>query len=86
MSIEVLVVGAAVAVVLILAAWTIPTMNNWGPIAETWGRMLAPVQQRVDHLGQLFIGVGSKRPVPVHAMGAVMPLARADHARSRSVV
>ncbi len=74
MSVEVVFAGGVVALVLVAAAWVIPTANNWGPVADTWGRVLAPVNERVDRLGQLFVGVGSKKPIPVHALGASLPL------------
>ncbi|MQC47589.1 MAG: DUF4129 domain-containing protein [Chloroflexi bacterium] len=74
MSLEVLVIGGAVAAVLILAAWIIPTANNWGPIAGAWGQALSPVQERVDRFGQLFVGIASKKPQPIHSMGGVLPL------------
>ena len=74
MSLEVLFVGAVVASGLIIAAWLIPTANNFGPAADLWGRAFSPVADRVDVLGRLFIGVGSKKPIPVHAMDAVLPL------------
>src|SRR5690606_37057323 len=59
---------------LIVAAWVIPTANNWGPVTDAWGRVLAPVHERVDRFGQLFVGIASKKPIPVHTMGGVMPL------------
>ncbi|MGE3961036.1 MAG: DUF3488 and DUF4129 domain-containing transglutaminase family protein [Dehalococcoidia bacterium] len=74
MSLEVLFVGAVVASALIVAAWVIPTANNFGPAADLWGRAFSPVADRVDVIGRLFIGVGSKKPIPVHAMDAVLPL------------
>ncbi|MCA9849177.1 MAG: hypothetical protein KC461_00825, partial [Dehalococcoidia bacterium] len=54
--------------------WLIPTANNFGPAADLWGRAFSPVADRVDVLGRLFIGVGSKKPIPVHSMDAVLPL------------
>ncbi|MQC18540.1 MAG: DUF4129 domain-containing protein [Chloroflexi bacterium] len=74
MSIEVLLVGGAIASILVISAWVIPTANNWGPVADAWNRALAPVQERVDRFGQLFVGIASKKPIPVHAMGGVLPL------------
>lgn len=74
MSVEVLTAGAVVAVVLVIAAWTIPTANHLGPIADAWGRLVAPVSSRIDQVGQLFIGVGSKKEVPVHSLGATLPI------------
>jgi len=74
MSLEVIVVGGLVALILVTAAWIVPTANNWGPVSDAWGRVFAPVNERVDRLGQLFVGVGSKKPIPVHALGATLPL------------
>lgn len=74
MSLEVMFVGALVAGGLVVAAWIIPTANNFGPAADLWGRAFAPVADRVDVVGRLFIGVGSKKPIPVHSMDAVLPL------------
>lgn len=74
MSIEVLLVGGAVAAALITAAWLIPTANNFGPAADLWGRAFSPISDRVDVIGRVFIGVGSKKPIPIHAMDAVLPL------------
>lgn len=74
MSVEVLIVGGVVGAALILAAWMIPTANNFGPVADLWGRAFAPVTERVEGVGRLFIGVGSKKPLPVHSMDAVLPL------------
>ena len=73
-SYEVLLAGGVVALVLVAAAWVIPTANNWGPVADAWTRALAPVNERVDRFGQLFVGVGSKKPIPVHAFGPALPL------------
>ncbi len=74
MSVEVVLAGAAVALVLVMAAWIVPTANNWGPVSDIWTRAFAPVNDRIDRLGQLFVGVGSKKPIPVHALGATLPL------------
>ena len=74
MSLEVLFTGAVVAAALIAVAWLIPTANNLGPVADLWSRATAPISDRVDVMGRLFIGVGSKKPIPVHSMNAVLPL------------
>ena len=74
MSVEVLFAGGVVAVILIAAAWLIPTANNWGPVADTWERALSPVTSKIDQVGQVFIGVGSKKNLPVHALGGALPL------------
>jgi hypothetical protein len=74
MSLEVLFVSAWVGLILIIGAWIVPTANNWGPVADTWDRVFAPVNERIDSLGQLFIGVGSKENRPVHTLGSSLPL------------
>ena len=74
MSLEVLFTGAVVAAALITVAWLIPTANNLSPVADLWGRVTSPISDRVDVMGRLFIGVGSKKPIPVHSMNAVLPL------------
>ena len=74
MSLEVLFVSAWVGIILIIGAWIVPTANNWGPVANTWDRVFQPVNDRIDSLGQLFIGIGSKENRPVHTFGGSMPL------------
>lgn len=74
MSVEVITAGAVVAVILVVAAWTVPTANHWGPVADLWGRAFAPVSERVDRVGQLFIGIGSKKEMPVHSLGPTLPI------------
>lgn len=74
MSIEVLFAGVWIALVLVLAAWLIPTANNWGPAADRWRSFTAPVTSRVDEFGRLFVGIGSKKPLPAHAFDGVFPL------------
>ncbi|MGE3856592.1 MAG: hypothetical protein AB7G21_06525, partial [Dehalococcoidia bacterium] len=74
MSLEVMFVGAIVAVALVAAAWIVPTANHWGPVARVWDRALEPVTSRVEAFGQLFIGINSKREVPIHTFGSTLPL------------
>ena len=74
MSLEVMFVGLIVAVALVTAAWIVPTANHWGPVARVWDKALEPVTSRVEALGQLFVGINSKREVPVHTFGATLPL------------
>ena len=74
MSIEVMFIGAVVAFVLVGAAWIVPTANQWGPVTRVWDRMLEPVSARVETFGQLFVGISSKREVPVHTFGPTLPL------------
>jgi transglutaminase-like putative cysteine protease len=74
MSIEVAFAGAWIALGLIVVAWLVPTANNWGPVANTWNRAVSPVTDRFEGLGRVFIGVPSKRDIPVHSFGEVLPL------------
>ena len=74
MSIEVLFAGAWVGLVLVLAAWAIPTANHWGPIADRWVALMQPVNERIDRVGRLFVGINSKKPLPAHAFSDVFPL------------
>ncbi|MSQ31374.1 MAG: transglutaminase domain-containing protein [Dehalococcoidia bacterium] len=74
MSMEVLAVGAVVAVVLVSAAWVVPTADHWGPVASAWDRVMAPINDRVAELGDLFVGVNSKKRVPAHSFGPLFPL------------
>ncbi len=74
MSIEVAFAGVWIALALIIGAWLLPTANNWGPVADLWNRAVAPVTDRFEGLGRVFIGVSSKRDIPVHGFGEVLPL------------
>lgn len=74
MSLEVLFAGVWVGLILILAAWFIPTANDWGPIADRWIALVQPVNDRLDRIGRLFVGISSKKPLPAHAFGDTLPL------------
>ena len=74
MSMEVLAAGAVVAVVLVSAAWVVPTANHWGPVADAWQRVMAPINDRVAEFGELFVGINSKKRVPAHSFGPTFAL------------
>jgi transglutaminase-like putative cysteine protease len=74
LSLEVLSLATWVGVGLIIVAWMIPTANHWGPVASLWSEALAPISRRVDRIGQLFIGVSSKRATGLHQFEGVLPL------------
>jgi transglutaminase-like putative cysteine protease len=74
LSLEVLYLATWVGVGLLIAAWAIPTANNWGPFSRAWEQALAPVQERVDRIGRVFAGVGSKQSLGLHQFEAVLPL------------
>ena len=74
MSMEVLAAGAIVAVLLVSAAWVVPTADHWGPVANAWQRVMAPINDRVSEFGELFVGINSKKRVPAHSFGPTFPL------------
>ncbi|HJM89515.1 MAG TPA: transglutaminaseTgpA domain-containing protein [Dehalococcoidia bacterium] len=74
LSYEVMTFAMWVGLTLILFAWIVPTANNWGPIADRWSAAMSPVTERVDRVGRLFIGIGSKRQQHVHSFGSTLPL------------
>ncbi|MBM4414698.1 MAG: transglutaminase domain-containing protein [Chloroflexi bacterium] len=74
LSLEVLWFASVVGLGLVIAAWIVPTANNFGPVSTVWERALAPVNDRVDRVGRLFIGVGSKNSVGLHKFDDVLPL------------
>jgi transglutaminase-like putative cysteine protease len=74
MSIEVAFAGVWIALALIVAAWVVPTANNWGPVADAWQRAVAPVSDRLEGLSRVFIGVSANRDIPIHNFGEVLPL------------
>lgn len=74
MSVEVLLVGSAVAGVLVFVAWTVPTANNWSPVARAWGAVVSPIAERLEGSGGVFVGVASKKSVPVHMLGTTLPI------------
>ena len=74
MSLEVMFIGCVVAVILVGAAWVVPTANHWGPVARAWDRALEPISTRVEAFGQLFVGINSKREVPIHTFGPTLPI------------
>lgn len=74
LSFEVLTFATWVGLTLILFAWILPTANNWGPVADRWADAVRPISDRVDRLGRLFIGVGSKQDQHIHSFGQALPL------------
>ncbi len=74
MSLEVAFAGVWIALALIIAAWLVPTANNWGPVADVWNRAVSPVSDRLEGLSRVFIGVSSNRDIPIHNFGEVLPL------------
>ncbi|MSQ29043.1 MAG: transglutaminase domain-containing protein [Dehalococcoidia bacterium] len=74
MSVQVLIVASIVAGVLVSVAWTVPTANNWGPVARAWDAIISPIADHFEGSGGVFIGISSKKSTPVHALGPTLPL------------
>jgi transglutaminase-like putative cysteine protease len=74
LSLAVLNVATWLGLALIIAAWLMPTANNWGPVADAWQRALSPVTERLDRLGRLFVGIDAKRADLTHKFGDILPL------------
>ena len=74
LSLEVLHMGTWIGLLLLVVAWVVPTANNFGPVATFWLNVTEPVTNRIDSFGRLFVGIGSKKDLPVHRFGEVMPL------------
>ncbi len=74
LSLEVLNFATWVGLALIVVAWTIPTANNWGPVADAWQRATAPLSTRIERVGRVFFGIDAKRGDLAHKFGDVLPL------------
>ena len=74
LSFEVLNFATWVGLALILAAWIVPTANNWGPVSSLWGELLQPVTERVDRVGRVFVGISAKRGRHLHGFADTLPL------------
>ncbi|MCY4638741.1 MAG: transglutaminase domain-containing protein [Chloroflexi bacterium] len=71
---EVLRTASWAALVLLIAVWIVPTANNIGPLADRWAALIAPVTDRAERMGRLFVGVGSRPDSLHHRYGEVLPL------------
>lgn len=71
---EVLRTSSWAALVLLIAVWLVPTANNIGPVADRWAALIAPVTDRAERMGRLFVGVGSRPDSLHHRYGDVLPL------------
>ena len=74
LTLEVLNFATWAALVLIIVAWSVPTANNWGPVADAWQQVTAPVSDRLERVGRVFFGIDAKRLDLVHKFGDVLPL------------
>ena len=74
LSLQVLHAGGWVAAALILAAWIVPVGDGWEPAAGAWSNAIRPITDRVEPLGQLFIGIDGKHGQLVHQFENSLPL------------
>lgn len=74
LSTEVLRVSSWAGLVLLIAAWLVPTANDIGPLADRWAALISPVTDRAERMGRLFVGVGSRGDSLHHRYGEVLSL------------
>lgn len=74
LSFQVLHLATWIGLALITVAWLVPTGENWGPVSTVWDDALSPVSDRVDRVGQVFIGVDAKQDSVIHSFDSALPL------------
>lgn len=74
LSLQVLHVGGWVAAGLILFAWIVPVGDGWEPAAGAWGNAIRPITDRIQPLGQVFIGIDGKHGQLIHQFEGALPL------------
>ena len=74
LSLEVVHAGGWVAAGLILVAWIVPVGDGWEPAAGAWSSAIRPITDRLQPLGQVFIGIDGKRGQLVHQFEGALPL------------
>ncbi len=74
LSLQVLHAGGWVAAGLIAFAWLVPVGDGWEPAAGAWGNAIRPVTDRIQPLGQVFIGIDGKHGQLIHQFEGALPL------------
>ena len=74
LSLQVLHAGGWVAAALILSAWIVPVGDGWEPAAGAWSNAIRPITDRVEPLGQMFIGIDGKHGQLIHQFEGSLPL------------
>ena len=74
LSLKVLHAGGWVAAGLILVAWIVPVGDGWEPAAGAWSNAIRPITDRVQPLGQVFIGIDGKHGQLIHQFEGALPL------------
>ena len=74
LSLQVLHAGGWVAAGLILFAWIVPVGDGWEPAAGAWSNAIRPITDRIQPLGQVFIGIDGKHGQLIHQFEGALPL------------
>ncbi len=72
-------------VALLTAAWLLPLPGRASPLAGVWEWATSPVTERLEPYGRVFLGVSSKKALPVHRFGDLLPLRGRIELSSRAV-
>ena len=62
-----------VVLLLVVVAWLLPQANETGAMESLWRRATAPVAERMEGLGRLFVSVNSKTEIRVHSFDDTLP-------------
>ena len=74
LSLSVLHATFWLAIVLLGAAWLLPSAGETGRLDSTWNGATQPLVQRVEGVSRLFVGVNNKKSVRVHDFKDILPL------------
>jgi transglutaminase-like putative cysteine protease len=73
LSLSVLHAAFWLALLVVGMAWLLPQANEADALESLWRRATAPVTERVEGLGRLFISVNVKKGVSVHRFEDILP-------------
>lgn len=73
LSLSVLHATFWLALLLVGTAWLLPQANQADALQSLWRRATAPVTERVEGLGRLFISVNSQKSFRVHGFDDILP-------------
>lgn len=62
------------ALILLGAAWLLPSAGETSKLESTWDGATQPLVQRVEGVSRLFVGVNNKKSVRVHDFDDILPL------------
>ncbi len=73
LSLSVLHTSIWTALVLVALAWILPQADQAGALESVWEKATAPVTERFEGMGRLFVSVNTKESVRVHSLEDVLP-------------